>query len=38
MVKVAFLPLMSIVLLLLVISERPAGAYIVPEPPAMFSR
>ena len=27
MVKAAFLPLMSIVLLLLVISERPAGAY-----------
>ena len=30
MVKAAFLPLMSIVLLLLVISERPAGAYIDP--------
>jgi hypothetical protein len=30
MVKVSFLPLMSIVLLLLVISERPAEAYIDP--------
>jgi hypothetical protein len=30
MVKAAFLPLMSIVLLLLVISERPAEAYIDP--------
>lgn len=30
MVKVSFLPLMSIVLLLLAISERPAEAYIDP--------
>ena len=30
MVKVSFLPLMSIVLLLLVLSERPAEAYIDP--------